>query len=683
MLRYFIPLLALTVALCATAQGASPLELMDAQYRADEAFPQFDALWGGGTSAADNALHNGAGVPRFALGGYLHVYVRNAGAQAVSISDVEMDGISLNEAIAFSDQRKFKKVTYAASIYFSKLPKEQIDRLIALGEPVWYRAQPSEIGPGQSAEVVIRLRKDPPASTLPLRLRLSDGSTLDFAVPTGNAPDRISDISFSEDLDTAYVFFRSQQPGRAPAHVLLDGVDVTASSVIGRDASLTAAPVVVRPGKAFSKGGYYSFKGVYEDGRSATAGVRAYPHELMYGVWGSKPGKEGDMAVGRAFLQDLADHNMNLHMVTIGSAAVQDFLKSDEGNAMLEKLGIRRVIESPGKQGTRFPYAYYLADEPDTGDYRVEGVPSGKQIGCLGQGLSQRSAELRKEDSGTPDMVNLNMTFVPHNWYTYGQLPDIFCADPYYQPRLRQTYEQSPGRYPLFAKAGYIYGEARISKAASQPRPLHIILYSNSYDGDGVVFRGPTPPEKRIEAYYAVAAGAKGLSYWWYIPGKPAVGVGADDPASKALWKELGLLGAEFRTAGSLITRSTPVDIPVDASQKLWVRALACGLDAMLVLVVNDDYLNDRQGTVIRPVEKASVTVPVPAWMKANVVFEISSDGLGDVQSEQGSDGLRIDLETVDVTRMLVITSDGALRGRLQGLYDRQFAENVKKLAVE
>ena len=45
-------------------------------------------------------------------------------------------------------------------------------------------------------------------------------------------------------------------------------------------------------------------------------------------------------------------------------------------------LGIGRVVNDSGK--VKSPVAYYLADEPDTADYKVQGVPAQSKIGCLG-----------------------------------------------------------------------------------------------------------------------------------------------------------------------------------------------------------------------------------------------------------------------------------------------------------
>ena len=264
-------------------------------------------------------------------------------------------------------------------------------------------------------------------------------------------------------------------------------------------------------------------------------------------------------------------------------------------------------------------------------------------------------------------MLNVDYTFPPANWRIYGQLPDIFAADPYYQPRLREAFAKSPERARLFAKATYVFAEAAICKSACAPRPLHIMLYGNRYEQGNDTFRGPTPAEKRIEAFYAIAAGAKGLSYWWYSPGKPAVGLGAAEPGARALWREVGLIGAELRTAGPLITRSSPLALPMTAaSPGLWVKTLAAGLDTLLLVVVNDDYTNDHEGTKINPVPNARLKFVPPAWLAAKDVFEILATGTKDISHTTRSGQLELNLGTVNVTRLVIITSDPALRQTAQ-----------------
>ena len=658
----------------AWSSAAAPLKTLAAQYRADTPFPEFEALWR--KSAGPTTTNLKATL----TGGGLHIYLHNTSSQPIVIEDVLLEGISLTQAIAETTQRKFKKHLYASSIYFSKLAQPDKQRLIDLGEPVWWRVEPRTVAPGAVTEVYVRLRKSPPGASLNCRVKLADGASQDIAVPTTNVTDRCADVCFSPGLDTAWLYFAGRANGRAPKQILLDGQDVTAACRIGTDAHLSTTPVVLKPPRAFALASHHCFQAVYDDGVTAIATTRAFPADFVYGLWGAKRGKGDDPALGRAFVQELAAHNVNLQMPGIGSPAVAAFYKSAEGHALLKQLGVRRVVDSEGKGAAEHTYAYYLADEPDAADSRVPGAPSGRQIGCLAQGLAGWSEELRRDDPATPHMLNVDSTYVPYNWPTYGQLPDIFAADPYYQPRLREAFAKSPERAQLFAKATYVFAEAAICKSGCEPRPLHIMLYGNRYEQGTNTFRGPTPPEKRIEAFYAIAAGAKGLSYWWYSPSKPAVGLGAAEPGARALWREIGLIGAELRTAAPLIARSSPLALPFTAPPKLWVRALAVGRDSLVLVVVNDDYTNDRQGTKITPVANAVLKPVVPSWLEAKDVFEITATGTKDVAHTTPAGRLELDLGTVNVTRLVVITSDSALRQSVQRDYETHFAANVKKL---
>jgi hypothetical protein len=156
--------------------------------------------------------------------------------------------------------------------------------------------------------------------------------------------------------------------------------------------------------------------------------------------------------------------------------------------------------------------------------------------------------------------------------------------------------------------------------------------------------------------------------------------MGADAPTAKALYREIGLLGAQVRTIGSLITRSTPISLPVKTDSRLWVRTLTAGTDTIVLLVVNNDVVCDRLGTAIRPVLKTDLTLTLPSWLKARDAFEVTSDGTRRIVWRLADPAAAIDLGRVDLARMIVITSDPNLRQQLQKLYDDKFAANVASL---
>ena len=96
--------------------AASSPEVTGSAYRADVPFPQFLHLWSEGWALKDR---NGEPVQyattNMPLGGYVHLYIRNVSAKTIPVTDVKLEGVSLVEAIAFSDQ--------GSSISTTKRPK--------------------------------------------------------------------------------------------------------------------------------------------------------------------------------------------------------------------------------------------------------------------------------------------------------------------------------------------------------------------------------------------------------------------------------------------------------------------------------------------------------------------------------------------------------------------------------
>jgi hypothetical protein len=657
----------------------SELEILGAFYRSDIPFPQFLPFWRESWDLKDltgeTLQYAYKGMP---LGGSIHIFVRNAEEKPLEIKDVTLEGTSLKRAIVFSEQR-LKRYLHPASIYFADLSVDERDRLISVGEPIWWRVNPQPVPPNGTTEIVVRLRRTPQSEKVRIKLKHADGTT-EISVPVQKEHPRVEDISFSPDLDRIYLYFRYPEgAGRKIVRVLMDGRDVTDSSSIGYDETLEIAPVLIHLETPVSPGSFHCFQAVYADGAVASAGIRVWSDEFAYGIWGAKPGRASDRELARWYLEDIYRHNINVQMEMIGSEAVRKFLKSEDGRRLCATLGIRRMVNDPGKGNTKNPYAYFLVDEPDCGDYRVAGLKPHQRVGSLAQALVQRSHRLRLKDPVTPHLLNVDLTYKPDNWYIYGQLPDIFASDPYYQERLRDAYWNHPGRLPLYTKAIYVYAVGAISRSACAPKPLHLILNSVCHTEKDRRFRYATPEEKRIEVYYAIAAGAKGISYWWYTPVGRYVGVGASDPEAAALWREIGLLGAEVRTAGPVIVRSCPVTLPITASRRLWVRSLLAGLDTLAIICVNDDYASDRIGTVVRPLENARVNLKLPSWLDPKDVFEITFEGIRDITWERNGSELILHLGMVELTRLILITADAQLRRRLEDLYSR-FAPNVSRL---
>ena len=675
--------LCVLLALCCTLTEtpAAPSAETGAAYFSDKPFPQFMYLWQEGWRLKDSEGNKLIYArPDMPLGGYAFVYYRNTGKEAVKITDLMIEGIKLSEGLGVTHKPRSLEERYGSSILLSKLPKDQIELLKSAGAPVWWKAEPQELAPGAIGEIVVRLRRDPQIEKLNIGI-VTDEGVIEAVVQTSQQQPRFTTISFTPELDTVYLYASHPMCGMKPTKIFLDGKDVTQISSVVSDDSLDTAPIVIKLSKPLDWMSYHNFKAMYPDGSAAVAGIRAWGREMVYGMWGASLGRGEDEEVGRRYLTDWAEHNINVHM-GMPSGAGTDFFRSDEGWEFCESIGIDRMTRwiVEGRQ----PAFFFLMDEPDAHDAGTDEVRATERLGSLGQHLVTWADVLRRHGPDTPILLNIDNTYKPENWYMYHQLPDIPCIDPYYPEQLDYVYRTEPGKLSAHTKPTYVYAVSAISQSSGQPKPLHAILCSTKYfDAQGYEGRFPTPEEKRMEVYYAIAAGAKGLSYWWFSPDRYCRGCGEDDPDARALWKEIGLLGAEVRTAGPIITRSCPATLEMKATPRLWVRSLLSGLDTVAIIVVNDDVACDRAGTVFKPVEQAAVTVTLPSWIKARDVLEITYDGIKDVQWKDIGSQVSLDLGSVELTRFILITSDAELRNRLQALYETDYAHNVASLTAE
>ncbi len=672
--RHAILALTLPVLLTsAIASAAPPAELIHGIYRADRHFPEFMNQWAEGwkfKGEDGNPLiyaHD-----KMPLGGYFLIYLKNPSDQPKIITDVRFEGISLKEAIHLSGDEKAG--IHPANVRFAKTPQAQIDQLIQAGEPVWFKSDPDSIPPGGYASITIRMRRNPPTAVVNLAI-VCGQTSLPARVDINQSPPWFSTIRFSPDYSEVIAYVSSEtKPGVVPTRISMDGQDLTARSRILSDPGLDTAVVIAKLDRPVARGSFHCFQAAGPDGVLAAAALRADADEFRYGMWGYVHNGETPREQADFFLKDMEAHNINLLMYSM-SREVRDFMMSDEGVDYSRRTGMRMMASGPGN--ARNPVYYFLLDEPDAQDAAVGALKPTVRLGALGQGLVVKSVHFRSKDPAPPILLNIDNTFKPENWYMYAQLPDVICADPYWIGELQGAYKQHPDKLEALGKPTYVYAVSSISRWASAPKPLHIVLNCVRIDSKDSPFRFNTPIEKRIEVYYALAGGATSLSYWWYTPYDECYGVGGNDPKGHALWKEMGLLGAEVRTAGPVLVRSCPASLTVKASPGLWVRTLLAGADTVIVLVVNDTTRSTKSGTTIKPVSPADVTVRLPAWLKCESVFEVESGGIQDVQATVKGPDVTMNLGEANVARMFMLTADATLRGQLQKLYDQQFAPVV------
>ncbi len=655
------------------------LQVMGTYYFADTPYPEYTPLYSEGWTLKD-ADGNSAeyGSRTMPLGGYVMVYFRNQTGKAVKITDLAVNGTKLSDVLVIDEPPKSPPDHFRASIYMTKLPEGQLEKMETAGAPVWWRAEPPTLQPGDLGDIVLRLRRNPKVDTLDLSV-ITDAGNTHLTVPLRTSKPQFATIAFTPTLDTAYIYVRHpSDPGARPKSIILDGQDVTTQCRIVADKVAGVSAVVLKLARPLELMSYHNFSAVYADGSAAMAGLRAWGHEMVFGMWGGKAYPGSDEESCKQHLADLVKHNVNDVMDFAGKG--KDWLYSKAGWDYCKAIGVGRMANYPDADGD--PTYYFLYDEPDASDFNTPEVPANLRLGSMGMYLAKWQDVLHRKGPKSPVLLNIDNTYKPENWYMYHQLADIPCIDPYYQGELDLCYMRRASRYPAHTKPTYVYAAATISQSACQPKPLHVILCSTKYSDKSrnYVGRFPTAEEERMMAYYAIAAGAKGLSHWWFSADPNCMGCGAEEPAAKELWNGIGLVGAEVRTAGEVITRSCPAALPVTAPRTLWARTLLSGLDTVALIVVSENVICDRVGTVVQPVENAKATVELPSWMSPSQAFEVTSDGIKDVNWKMDGTKAAIDLGTVNVSRFIIFTSDATMRARLQKLYDEKFAANVRAL---
>lgn len=662
--------LPVVVTLCFSCNMAgAAVTLLGVQYQEDDRsiYTDYQCFW------KDSSYPASCGVPL--PGANLHVFIKNEGTSAVTLDDVALAGYSLKTVLKQNDLNGH--ITNSIWFYWDNPPAQ----ILEAGEPAWYKLEPKSLPPGGAGQVIVRLRRVPVAPSLAVTVDTSANVVSTSILVDPGAP-ALANISFSADLTKVYLYWR-RSGGAAPATVRMDGSDVTAITTTVGDASDFAVSVVSLPA-ALADLSYHVFQGVYSDDATATGGARVWVNPFVYTSWGAFPIPDGNETMARAWLDTCFDRGLNTLEMNSASSGLMDFLGTSAGKAYAESRNYG-FIKDDANWGTwgGNPRMWFIDDEPDAEEANLLNnfcgtgykLPCGSnQAGTMGMHFISVAEGLRGIKN-RPTTINMDGTWKPYSYFAYGQLSDCLCIDHYFQPKVRHAYYDTPNTRPLYLKATVVYATALAGTRAAEPNPARQLLYSCQINDDAPVDPWPwaAPECKRVEAYYAMAAGSKGLGYWWFKKAPTASnGLGdnnlqAQDPA---LWEEIGLIGAETKLLAPYLVTSHPVDLEAVGSTNVWVRALARGTDTFILFVVNDDYWLDQDyhGT---PIANASVSIDLPSWMLASpTAFEVGRAGVRSVNTSQNGGKLTLNLGTLNVAKILVVTTDPQLRMALQQRYD-------------
>ncbi len=647
------------------------IEIIGTQYQPDASFPEYNCYW------SNSSYPN---CPDRVVAANVHVYVKNTGASAVTITDVTLAGHSLKTVIKYKDFRGHSP--YSIYYHWDNPPQD----ILNAGEPIWFKGDPAPIPSGGVGQAVLRLRRIPTTGTIAVGVVTTAGTvstniTVDATVP------HLASVTFSTNLTKVYLHWRRTN-GAAPVTILMDGTNVTANTTTVGDPSVNFAATILQLPAPLALGSYHVFQGVYADGKMASASLRAWVNNFIYGIWGGKSGPDNDYDAGRAWVDECVAHGVNAQIMN-GSSLVNDLVGTAAGRQYCADRNFGFVIDVIGQWNCSNPLMWFLDDEPDN----EEGImlenscgpgyelPCGSNpAGVLGMHFIPKGETLRAASPTSPTTINLNGSYKPYSWQTYGQLSDVLMMDAYYDARVRDSYWDEPQFIPLYKKPTMIYPMALAATMAAEPNPFHLLL-DCFQTVSGNIWPFPDPGSKRVEVYYGLAGGAKGMGYWWF--NKPR-GLDVWTPDAHALWKEMGLCGNEIKTVAPLLVNGHPVAMTMTGSTNVWARSLAVGTDTMILFVVNQDHYNDSAGTFhYTALNNATLTAVLPSWMRWPLAFEVTAGGLRAVNTQTNGNDLQINLGTLPLTRMIVLTKNPQVPTMIKQRYDQQVRSGICTMASE
>ena len=221
----------------------------------------------------------------------------------------------------------------------------------------------------------------------------------------------------------------------------------------------------------------------------------------------------------------------------------------------------------------------------------------------------------------------------PRNLYIYGQIPDYICTHAY--PLGRGIVERTQDHVVH-------------TQAASRPRPFYYL--NQGYCANKT--REFDPDEMRMEVYTALACGAKSLQ--WY----PAHGARGLLKHPK-MWNAVGEMNGILHQVLPFVSIGMPVGEPMLDSGNYLSSCILCGDKAMVVILVNKDYISKPEKSVRAETAATTVRVRLPSFMKAAGVVRMRfPGGLPDIPAEITGSSVKFEAAGNPVEMLLIYSCE-------------------------
>ncbi len=509
-------------------------------------------------------------------------------------------------------------------------------------EVIWWRTFPNPVPAKGLAEISVRLRYP---LTVDATLTLQAGAQqLQAKIPATSPPFRIETVSWRDGGKIVWLVARqmADKPGKI-VKVLLDGQDVTKqASIPAPGFAHGLCPIELRVSQPLAKGSFHTYALVSDTGQKVACTLRTLDEFMQLGLYGPA---DLDRAVKTGL-------NAVTHFGTQDRDSLDRFLSYGMRNGFYVRgRPDPRVVKHPAT------YAYYLHDEPDCWDYSSGDWPHPLRIGYRAPDCIRDMDECLAADPVTPVSITLDLTYKPANYYVYAPIPDIVTPD---------CYPLTIGQ-PLT----WVREVTETCRFAAGPRRVDIVPQVDYEDRSKAEMKFRRPPFDReviIQYLYALGAGARGFSGWEWFDEKSDFAVFHGAPNYPDVMHALTETFARFKLLEPLILQAHPAEIATCANPKVWIKTLVCGLDAVLIVLVNDDYESLPTDFRVSPQENVKVRLPKLPWLKPTAAAVAHSGELQRLTLSNAGEACEVVLPRLDTGEIILLARDPLV---LVGLRER------------
>ncbi|MDH7480958.1 MAG: hypothetical protein QHH26_03145 [Armatimonadota bacterium] len=559
--------------------------------------------------------------------GSVHVILRNDSQIKDTIWLSKINDISIDKLVTNS-QNAGNVIWYKVESPKLTAPNESYWK----DDKNWAQPKPVEVEGGGWVECIVRFRTTPKGI---VRLQFITGSNGIVEVPVSIKAQRarIESISFSPKIDKLYVYIRSLDGNAIRTGVVrLDGHKVSARWTEGpKSSGLLLAEIDLK--LSWEYGSYHLIEVEIPGELQLVQPVRAWDNYFCIGLYG---------VLDAGSISDAKAHGINTYF-TSGVSPLLD-------EAGLNCVPAYNVGEGrPRNENQSGVLFYQNKDEPDAHDFSSgENLPVMDRLGVNAQAeVLPRLSYQKARDPRTPNLLLVNNTYKPLNWYVYGQIADIYCTDPYVPLNGRQL--------------DYVWRALDCARDACTPRPLVSVLWACGLAGARKFgHRPPTPQEERMMVFYALGCGVKGIAYFIDLTSETGEGKFTGLSDIKPLWEEVGRTNKDVQALAKFLSIGCPIPISI-SGKDVWARALQCGRDNLVVIVVNTNHYigfeTRNEYAWHTPAKNVELTISLPPHFRNCHLEEVKGGKFVPLSFEKLRGAIKFRLDILDDARAFVITN--------------------------